>query len=175
MEAKIDPRQWEGRKDLKRRSKDIYDNASHRFQRLVDVALEDGYISNAEAHMLVQEHNKMQEVSRVALKKILKEHGYDNLANRGVPRSYMPERMYSNPSVSNSNAYGREGHNPENYSQWTDAAREVVDGIFLDDSDAIRFVEKVGDVAKRPGKKVTFFLIIALPIIAGLLKLAGVF
>ena len=57
------------------RNIDACDNASQRFQRLVDRCLEDGSITRSEAIMLVQKHNAMQEVSRESLKQLLKNHG----------------------------------------------------------------------------------------------------
>ena len=163
-------RQRERALRLERQTEDQVKSASDKFQKLVDVALFDGYLSNSEAHMLVQEHNRMQEKSRAHLRKILTDNGHINIAAEGVRRGH----MYSNPQVSNSDAHGREGYNPLNYSQWTDEAQKEIESIFLDDSDAIRFVERVGDVVKRPGKKATFFLIIAVPIIVVLLRLTGV-
>jgi len=50
------------------------DNASTRFQRLVDKCLKDGTISDSEAVMLVQKHNDMQAKSRLALGKLLTHH-----------------------------------------------------------------------------------------------------
>ena len=156
-----------------RRTGELFKSASQRFQKLVDVALFDGYLSNSEAHMLVQEHNRMQETSRARLRQILKKHGYTNEANEGVrlgsvhikkkedrqwifpddttiPSKFLTPKPYTRLEVTNNDAYGR---NPY----------------------PIEFMETIGDTVKRPGKKARFFLIIVVPMIVVLLKLAGAF
>ncbi len=64
-----------GGNDMTRKLEDHRDNASHRFQRLVDKCMEDGTITRSEAIMLAQQHNNMQEVSRKTLKQLLNNHG----------------------------------------------------------------------------------------------------
>lgn len=163
MEKKIDKNKWARREErlgTQKQSKPA--NASVRFQRMVDVAVYDGYISSSEAHMLVQEHNKMQDTSRKALLRLLKDHGYENLANRGVRRTELP--LYGRAEVSNTDAQARTASPRE----WATFASELA---YIDED--VDYVDYGKLVPK--GQKARFFLIIVVPMIVVLLKLAGAF
>lgn len=74
-------------------------SASEKFSRLLEACLRDGYISPAEAQLLVHEHNRMQEESRAALMQKLIEYGRPE-ANDRMDRTSMSIPRQSEPDIS---------------------------------------------------------------------------